>query len=118
MPGYRRQQKSVASRLALAALATLTAPLASRALTINTTFDSSVTSNPNSAQIQNAFNSTALQFQNLFSDPITLNITVVAAPGTSILGQSNTTIWGIDTYSDIRNALIADSTSADDAIAV
>jgi autotransporter-associated beta strand protein len=99
---------------ALAGLAALAAGSRADAVTINPTFDASVTSNVNSAAIQNAFNYAALQMKNLYSDPINVNINVVAAPGTSILGQSSTQLLGFLTYAQQRTSLINDATSSAD----
>jgi len=85
------------------------------AITIVPTFDPSVTGNVNSAAIQNAFNYAALTFKNLYSDPIQINITVVA--GNSGLGGSNTSILGTQTYTQLRSQLIADAVSANDTTA-
>lgn len=95
----------------------LSAPL-NAAMTINFTFDSSVTSSPNSAAIEAATLYAGQQFTNQFNDPITINITVVAAPGTSILGQSNTSLTGTYTYAQVRTALSYDGKSASDATAI
>ncbi len=86
-------------------------------LVINPTFDTSVTSLSNAADIENAFNYAALQYENLYSDPITLNITVESTPGTSTLGQSNSRIFST-TFAALRTALINDSKSTDDATAI
>ena len=53
-------------------------PRTADAITIVPTFDASVTGNVNSAAIQNAFNYVALTYKNLYSDPIQINVTVVA----------------------------------------
>jgi hypothetical protein len=90
------------------------------ALTINPYYDSTVTSLPSGTvtEIETAFQYAAQQIENDFSDPITINITVVATSGTSILGQSNTNLIGTYTYSQIKSALTADAKSSDDATAV
>jgi autotransporter-associated beta strand protein len=93
----------------------LTAHGSAPAITINPTYDATVTSNVNSAAIQNAFNYACLQFKNMFSDPINININVVA--GTSGLGQSSTAIVGTTTYTAMRSLMLADASSADDATA-
>jgi hypothetical protein len=88
-------------------------------LIINATFDSSLVAQLGAAQAlqaENAFNFAAQQFESAFSDNIRINITVVAAPGTSTLGGSSTNL-AVFSYSAIRNALIADVKTADDAIA-
>jgi len=88
-----------------------------RALTIVPTYDSSITSLSNAAQIESAFAYAASQFEGDFSDPITLNIDVTAVAGTSILGQSSFSLVP-STYRQVRNALINHATSADDQSAI
>jgi hypothetical protein len=108
----------------------LVAPLvvstpAAYALTINTTFDSTVTSLANSAQWMSAWNYAARQIQSLYSDAITINMTLVAGgTGSSTLGMSNPQlepIGSFDTvssgYAAMRSILLADSKTANDATA-
>jgi hypothetical protein len=97
---------------AVAGVATLSVVAPAHALVINTTYDSTVTSLANSAQVQSAFNYAASQYQGLFTDPITINITVSA--GTTGLGGSSSALVGYFSYAQIRNALIADAKSAND----
>ena len=101
---------------AAAVSAGLLAGESARGLVINVTYDSTVTSAANSAQIQSGFAYAAQQFTSRYSDPITINITVAA--GTTGLGGSSTQLAGFYTYTQIRNALIADATTANDASAV
>lgn len=98
----------------------LAAGAAAHALTINPIYDSTVTSLPSGTvtEIETAFQYAAQQIENDFSDPITININVVATSGTSILGQSNTNLIGTYTYSQIQGALTTDAKSSDDATAV
>ena len=51
------------------------------------------------------------------SDPITVNITMKCVAGTSTLGESDTSLYGFS-YSQIRQALVSDAKSSDDATAV
>lgn len=88
-----------------------------RALTIVPTYDSSITSLSNAAQIESAFAYAASQFENDFSNSITLNIDVTAVAGTSILGQSSFSLIP-STYRQVRNALINHATSTDDKSAI
>jgi hypothetical protein len=75
-----------------------------QALVINPTFVGV------SAAAQTAFNFAASEFQNLFTDPITINITV--ATGTTGLGGSSTPLqFVVGNYTGVRNALIADNTA-------
>ena len=94
--------------------------VSAKALTFNITFDSSVTSLGNAADFEAATHYAAGQFQNLFSDPITINLTVKAIPGTSTLGSSDTNLQyaGTGSYVTVVSALAADATTATDASAV
>ena len=83
------------------------------ALTITPTYDATVTGRTDSAAIQSAVNYAIQQFESHFTDPITININVVA--GTTGLGNSTTFLQGNNTYTQVRAALIADSKSANDA---
>jgi hypothetical protein len=85
-------------------------------LVINAMFDTTVTSLPNAASIESAFNYAAQHIEDLFSNPITINIDVVA--GSTGLGGSNTALVGTVTYSQARAALITAATSPADATAV
>lgn len=58
---------------------------------------------------ENAFTYAAQQIANNFSDPITINITMTAVPGTSMIGGSNT-VQLLSTYNGVRNALNTDNT--------
>jgi autotransporter-associated beta strand protein len=100
------------------ALATLTFQNRASALIINLSFGSSVTSLSNAADVERAVNYTAAQFQNLYSDPVTLKFTVAATNTVGALGNSSTALEGFYSYGSIRNGLIADSKSAGDALAV
>jgi PEP-CTERM motif len=116
--------KPIVSLAGLAALCSLATP--SHALSINFTYDASVAANfngsvarPNNtlANFQSAANKAALAFTSVFNDPISVNITMSAAAGTSILGQSSSSIFQVS-YTNLRNAVVADATSADDALAI
>ena len=50
-----------------------------RAMTINVTYDSSVTSLTNAAQVESAFADAVQTFQDLYTNAITVNITVYYA---------------------------------------
>jgi hypothetical protein len=90
-------------------------------MNINLTFDSSTSSAP--AAFFASVNAVAQYFDNLFNDPITINITVgygkinggALFPGA--LGESET-FFNQYSYAAIRNDLIADATSADQISAV
>ena len=83
-------------------------PFAS-ALTFNITYDTSVLSSTNSAQIQAAFATVAQTFQNLCTNVATINLTIYWGPtgpftGGISLGRSQFALIG-STYSQITNAL-------------
>src|SRR5262249_24375901 len=103
---------------AAAAVASATCPVGrtAQAITVNPTYDSSVLASPNMAAIENAFNYVCLQYQNLFTDPVSVNITV--SVGTSGLGMSSPSLRGTYTYAQVRSALTSHATSADDTAAV
>ncbi len=82
------------------------------ALTIVPTYTSNVISLPNASQVESAFNYACTHYDNLFSNPITLNITLDAVPGTSVFSDSNTNLYGSFSYTQVHNALLADKTSA------
>lgn len=94
-----------------------------RALTFNVTFDSSVTSSVNSAQIQSAFNTAAQYLQNLYTNNIVINVTVYwgsVGPfsGGIGLGASETSFVGTVTYAQMTNALRNARTTLADSNAV
>jgi hypothetical protein len=61
------------------------------------------------ADVQNGFNLAAQAFENVFTDNVHVNINVNA--GNTGLGQSSTSLLGFLTYTQMRNALIADNTA-------
>lgn len=65
------------------------------------------------ASVHSAVSFVAQEFGSLFTDPIHVNITVVA--GNVALGQSNTNLFGIFSYSEMRAALINDYNAKPDA---
>lgn len=108
----------------LAAVAALLLPATTaNALVINTTFDASVTTATNSAQIQSAFNLAAQYLQSVVTNNITINITVywgaVGPFASGIgLGASNTQFTGTRTYAQLTNLLRAARTTVNDTNAV
>jgi len=90
---------------------------ASAGLVIQASYGSSVTGSADAALIESAFSYAAQQFESRFSDNITININVEAAPGTSILGQSSTPLFVGFNYGQIVTALKADASTANDASA-
>src|SRR5215472_11131565 len=83
--------------LAVLILATLASPV--RALNISVTYDTTVTSQPNAAQIESAFAAAVQTFEDLYTNAITVNITVFYQSGIG-LGQSSTSFTGNPSYSD------------------
>src|SRR5262249_51223704 len=113
-PPMTLRKASVSAWLLLATAAN------AHALVFNFTYTSSVTSLPNAQQVETAVNYVGQELSNRFSDPITLNISVVANPGTSIFGHSNENLTSLSTYNYafIRGLLNSDSSSANDTAAV
>jgi hypothetical protein len=80
------------------------------AMTVNVTYDASVTGLANAAQVEAAFATAAQTFTNLFTNAITINLTVywgntgpfVSGIG---LGASSTHFMGYYTYGELTNAL-------------
>lgn len=87
-------------------------------LNIHLIFDASVLSDPRAAEIQSAVNYVAAQLRSQLSNPITVNIKVVAAPGTSTFGHSEWVYTYPFTYAQVRGDMMAAANSADDASAV
>ena len=102
-------------------LASEASGLAVSTLTINLTYAADATftaAGLSAADIVNmkaANTYAASQFTNNFRDPINVNISVTAVPGTSTLGQSNTSIFSQSFTTGIRDPTRADATSSDDA---
>lgn len=100
----------------MAAFALLLSPPAARALKINLIYDSSVTSLTNATQVQAALSVAAQVFQSLYTNPITLNITVTW--GNSGFGNSSCVLNGTPSYAQITNALMHAATTAADRSAL
>jgi hypothetical protein len=110
-------------RLAIAASAgTFLFAGSSRAqLIIDPTFDPSLAANLSPAEVvnvENAFDYVAQEYETAFINPIHINITVATSPGTSILGQSSTSLVGLGSYNLTKLALAVRATSADDFTSV
>jgi hypothetical protein len=102
----------------LAALVLLAASSPARAgLVINATFnDADIIANGyNPTVVHNAFNFAAAEYTSLFTNNVTLNITVDSSASTSVLGGSNTSLLGFATYAQTRAALAADYAAAPSA---
>lgn len=102
----------------LVGLLVLASVRSASALTFDNTFDSTVTSNANAAGFESAFEYAESQLSASFSDPITINLTLTLAPGTSTLGESSTTLYSGLNYSNVRYALTADATTTNDLTSV
>jgi hypothetical protein len=105
----------------LVSLPFLHIPLVS-ALNFNITYDASVTSSTNSAQIQSAFAAAAQTFSDTFTNVATINLTIywgATGPfsGGISLGRSQFNLIGSD-YSEIANALRTHRASAADTNSV
>ncbi len=103
---------------AVASIASLSSS-AFAALTITPTFTANFNANfgANAAAAQAAWTSAANVLSANFNDNIHVNITVDAVAGTSVFGQSQTFLNGT-TYVNLRNKVVADAKSADDATAI
>jgi hypothetical protein len=84
-----------------------------QAITIVTTFDSSVSSLANAAAVESAFNTVANDYATSFANPVTVNLTVswgsVAGQSlpTNAVGASVDNLYGYYSYAQIRDALAA-----------
>jgi hypothetical protein len=100
----------------------LTLALPARALTINVTYDSSVTNIGTLAQVQTAFGAAVQTIQSLYTNAITINIGVYGPNaghfGSISLGQSYFSLTGNFTYSQIVSALRTARTTMTDSNAV
>jgi hypothetical protein len=95
--------------LSMAVAAVIESP--AHALTIVPTYTSGVTSLIHASEFEAAFNYAALQYEQMYSNPITINITV--GTETTGLGNSSSPGTNVVSYTTMRNALIANETTAD-----
>src|ERR1043165_8700087 len=93
-------------------------------LTINATFDSSITGNANAAAIESMINQSVAIYQALCSDPITVNILFRYTPtwpdGSALGGNTiggSTYGWYPEAWSTYINALTADAKTSNDSTA-
>ena len=93
-------------------------PQRASALTFNVTYDSTITSDSNATLIENAFNQVIQEYQNEFTNPITINLTVYGEAGTSTFGSSVTEFYNTYSYSQVKAALTSNATTAADNSAV
>lgn len=98
---------------------TLLAGNAQAGLVITPTFTSNFNANfgANAAAAQAAWISAANVFTTNFTDNIHINLTVDAVAGTSVFGQSNTSLFSTS-YANLRALVVADKTTASDNIAI
>ena len=105
-------------------LSALVASSSAVALTINLNFDSDTVflnaglSSADIVSMKAAANYAASQFTTNFNDGVNVNIRVTAVRGTSTLGQSDTFLTSVSSYTSMRNAFSSDAKTADDATAV
>jgi hypothetical protein len=77
-------------------------------LVIDATFESSVTSATDAAEIESAFDDAAQYYEDTFTNKITINISVTSEAGTGILGENEEEFENVYTYSQVKSALDAD----------
>jgi hypothetical protein len=98
------------------AICIATAPAS--ALTINTTYSDSVNTSANAAVIKSAFQGAVNVYQNMFVNPVTVNIQVgwgeILGSPVSSLGVSGMYGWGSYSYSQLTTMLRATATSTFD----
>jgi hypothetical protein len=99
------------------AVALLVLPWPARALIINVTYDpNSVTIQPNAAQIEAAYNLVVQNLETLYTNPVTVNITVYW--GMSDFGNSQTVLVGYYSYNNLVTALGNTASTPEDHNAV
>jgi hypothetical protein len=118
----REAKVPLACRLIGLALLLALAATPARAMTIALIFDSSITSLPNAAAVEGAISNAAQVFTSRFTNSCTLNLTFywgATGPfsGGISLGESQTQLLGYS-YSQVKSALSALSSSASDDTAV
>jgi hypothetical protein len=104
---------------AFAVVALWVAPRPVAALTITPTFTDAFNSNfgVNAIAAQNAWIAAANVFQTNFSDNIHINITVDAVAGTTVFGQSLTSLNSFS-FTRIHDAVVADAKTPDDVTSI
>lgn len=103
--------------LPILVLALIIFPRPVRALVFNVTYDSTVTSQPNAAQIEAAYGVVTQAYSSLFTNPITVNITVSVE--SSGFGNSGLGLGGNPSYDQVVMSLADGATTfyASNAIA-
>lgn len=89
--------------------------LSAAGLTINPTFDATITSDPNAAKIESTINNVIAEYNAAFSNPITVNVTFKEM--TTGLGQSNWSYYTIP-YTKAYSELAANATTTNAITAV
>lgn len=109
----------LAASLAVALVLLGSGPPAQANLTITPTFTANFVTNfgANAVAAENAWIAAANVFESNFSDNIHINITVDAVAGTGVFGQSSTFLNSFS-YTTMRNAVVADAKTVDDATAI
>jgi hypothetical protein len=95
-----------------ALLAVVTALAGSaHALTIKTTFDSSITGNRNASAIESAFDAVAAEYDSVLTSPLTVNVDVSwgkvdgVAVASNALGESVDELYGYYSYGTLKSVL-------------
>ncbi len=86
-------------------------------ITIDLSYDSSVTTLSNYQAIENATADAAQQLDSLFSDNITINIEVIASSDPSFVGQSDASGAGGYSYATVRGDLMSSAQTSIDTTA-
>jgi hypothetical protein len=90
------------------ALAIVAAASPAHALTFDITWDSSMSSfGANETQAEADILDVTALYSELFTNPVTLNITIAAAADPSFLGESDTNVLTGFSYSQVQSALVA-----------
>ena len=113
--GSRRASTLLRRCLFISLMTALVLPSRIDALTINATFDVTITSDPNAAAIEATINSAIAVYEADFSDPITVAFTFYKT--TNGLASSSSYILPVS-YADYLAALKNHATSADDGTAL
>ena len=114
-----RQRVPVTLAASVFALA-LTTSHPAPAMVVNAVFDSSITSLPNAATIEKAFNTAAAAFGTALTNPVTVNIQVswgkvnTTAIAAGDVGETLTPDLGFYTYAQVKTALTNAASSSTD----
>lgn len=122
MNNFSKNRYSLTGNI-LAAFIALVLAFPARAVTFNVTYDSSVTSQPNAAQIETAFGIATQTMQTLYTNSSSVNITLYwgnTGPfsGGVGLGASEILALGTFTYMQLTNALRTTRTTVADSNSV